>query len=180
MEVRHWFSFISVQTFVSHAGLKPSTFYFCCCLSSLRASYLATQFWRWILRGLFRVCVSDYMKSMSWCRRAVVEGHIIEIGNCWGAGKENGEGRGRGEVSLQATWDQSGQGSHHMQRRNSKLVRGTQEQGRDSLGRGAITKGIVKGLSGGLCHVLLIMSTLYTSCYCVYVVLIKELCLGYK
>ncbi len=30
------------------------------------------------------------------------------MGSRWGAGKENGEGRGRGEVTTQATWDQSG------------------------------------------------------------------------
>jgi hypothetical protein len=55
-----------------------------------------------------------------WEIDVVVEGHTIEMGNRWGVGKENGEGRGREEVSLQATKDQSGQGLHHMQRSDSK------------------------------------------------------------
>ncbi len=52
----------------------------------------------------------------------------------WGTireGNGDGEGKKRGVgVSLQVTWDRSGQGSHHTQRRDSKLVRGTREQGR--------------------------------------------------
>jgi hypothetical protein len=53
-------------------------------------------------------------------RDVVVEGHIVGMGNRWE--REMGMGRERegGEVSLQATWDQSGQGSHHTQRRDSK------------------------------------------------------------
>jgi hypothetical protein len=43
-----------------------------------------------------------------------VEGRIIRLRKLWGAGK------GNGEVSLQATWDQGGQGSHHTERRDSK------------------------------------------------------------
>jgi hypothetical protein len=34
-------------------------------------------------------------KEVSPCGDVIVEGHIIEMGNRWGAGKENGEGRGR-------------------------------------------------------------------------------------
>jgi hypothetical protein len=69
------------------------------------------------------------------------------MGNRWGREKGgNGEGKGRVEVSLQATWDQSGQGSHHTQRRDSKQVRGTREQGRVIQAEGE--------LSRGLCHVL--------------------------
>jgi hypothetical protein len=45
---------------------------------------------------------------------------MVEMGNRWEAEKEGGEVRGRGEVSTQATWDQSGQGSHHTQRKDSK------------------------------------------------------------
>jgi hypothetical protein len=74
------------------------------------------------------------------------------MGNRWGAGKEDGEGRGRGQVSTQVTWDQSGRESHHMQRRDSKLVKGVQEQGRGFPGKG----GLPRRLSRGLCHVPLI------------------------
>jgi hypothetical protein len=38
----------------------------------------------------------------------------IDLGKPWGAGNWNGE------VSLQATWDQGGRGSHHAKRRDSK------------------------------------------------------------
>jgi hypothetical protein len=49
--------------------------------------------------------------------------------------------------------------------------------GEGSSGR----RGIIKGIHQGDCAMCSqIMSTLYISCYCVYVVLIKELCLGYK
>ncbi len=46
----------------------------------------------------------------------VLEGRINELGEQLGAGEGNGEG----EVSLQATWDQGGQGSRHTERRDSK------------------------------------------------------------
>ncbi len=48
------------------------------------------------------------------------KGTQLEWGTVGEQGKEIGEGKGRGEVSSQATWDQSGQGSHHTQRRVSK------------------------------------------------------------
>jgi hypothetical protein len=44
------------------------------------------------------------------------KGAQLNWGNLWGAGKGNGEG----VVSLQATWDQGGRGSHHTERRDSK------------------------------------------------------------
>jgi hypothetical protein len=86
-----------------------------------------------------------YQTIWSQGRDVVVEGHTIGMGNRWGAGREIGEGKGRGEVSLQATWDQSGQGSHHMQRRDSKLVRGTRKQGRVRQAKGELSRGFVKG-----------------------------------
>jgi hypothetical protein len=46
----------------------------------------------------------------------VLEGCTIDMGKPWGVGNWNGEG----EVSLQATWDQGGRGSHHTERRDSK------------------------------------------------------------
>ncbi len=53
--------------------------------------------------------------------------------NRWGW--ENGMGgNGEGEVSLQATWDQGGQGSHHTERREFQVSRGDSEQG--ELARG--------------------------------------------
>ncbi len=56
----------------------------------------------------------------------------------------------------------------------SKRDSGTEES---STGR----RGIVKGIHQGDCAIWSrIMSTLYISYYCVYVVLIKGLCLGYK
>jgi hypothetical protein len=99
-------------------------------------------------------------------------------------GSGEGDWGGKREVSLQATWDQSGQGSHHTQRRYSKLVRGTREQGRvlqaeGELSRG-LSRGFVKGLSRGLCHVLsYIVNPVYIVLLCVCR-LIKELCLGHK
>ncbi len=42
-----------------------------------------------------------------------------------GSGKENGEGRGRGEVSIQATWDRSGRELHYTQTRDSKEGKGS-------------------------------------------------------
>jgi hypothetical protein len=44
-----------------------------------------------------------YQTMWNRCRDVVVEGHIIELGEPFASGKENGEGRGRGEVSIQAT-----------------------------------------------------------------------------
>ncbi len=46
--------------------------------------------------------------------------------------------------------------------------------------RGNYQGGSSRGYQGDCAMCSNIMSTLYISCYCVYVVLIKELCLGYK
>jgi hypothetical protein len=74
-----------------------------------------------VLPAYAKFCLESSTNSAYYqCRDVVVEGHIIEMGEPLEAGKGNGEGKGRGEVSLQATWDQSGQGSHHTQRRDSK------------------------------------------------------------
>jgi hypothetical protein len=45
-----------------------------------------------------------------------------------------GKGNGEGEVSLQATWDQGGQGSHHTERRDSQVSE-----------RDPGTRGVIKG-----------------------------------
>jgi hypothetical protein len=80
-----------------------------------------------------------------------------------GGGKREWGGNGEGEVSLQATWDQGGQGSHHRERRDSKQVRGTQVHG--ELSSGAI-KGLHQGELSRGCAMCLILSTCtYVSCY---------------
>jgi hypothetical protein len=56
-----------------------------------------------------------YIRSIR-SRDVVLEGPTIELGEPLGVGKWNGEG----EVSLQASWDQGGRGSHHAKRRDSK------------------------------------------------------------
>jgi hypothetical protein len=63
-----------------------------------------------------------------------------------------GSERGRGEgVSLQATWDQSGQGSHHTQRRDSKyLSKRDSGTGEGSSGRRGIIKGVNQGFIRGI------------------------------
>jgi hypothetical protein len=59
-----------------------------------------------------------YMFRTIWsrCRDIILEGRTIDLGKPWGAANWNGEG----EVSLQATWEQGGRGSHHTKRRDSK------------------------------------------------------------
>jgi hypothetical protein len=44
----------------------------------------------------------------------------MDLGKTWRDGNLEWAGNGEGEVSLQATWDQSGQGSNHAKRRDSK------------------------------------------------------------
>jgi hypothetical protein len=63
-----------------------------------------------------KVTIKVFRTKLSRCRDVVLEGRTIELGESLGAGKGNGEG----EVSLQATWDQGGRGSHHTERRDSK------------------------------------------------------------
>jgi hypothetical protein len=101
------------------------------------------------------------------------------MGNRWGAGKENGEGRGRGEVSLKQPGPEwTGVTPHakegfQVSKRDSGTGEGFSRQ------RGNYQGGLSRGQ--GDCSVCSnIMSTLYISCYCVYVMPIKELCLGYK
>jgi hypothetical protein len=45
---------------------------------------------------------------------------MFEMGNRWGKGKGDGEEKGGGGVSTQATWDHGGRETHHTQRRDSK------------------------------------------------------------
>ncbi len=60
-----------------------------------------------------------------------------------GGGKRGWGGNGEGEVSLQATWDQGGQGSHHTEKE------GFQVSKRESGIRGVI-KGSIKGSYQGV------------------------------
>ncbi len=82
----------------------------------------------------------------------------------WGAVGEREMGMGRkrgGKVSTQATWDQSGRESHHTQRRDSKYVKGVQEQGEGLSGQRGITRGTIKGIVPCASD---IMPILYISC----------------
>ncbi len=54
------------------------------------------------------------------------------------------------------------------------------KRGGDFPGRGVLSRGIIKGLSRGLCHVLQYNVNPVHIVLIVYVALIKELCLGYK
>ncbi len=74
-----------------------------------------------------------------------------------------GKGDGEGEVSLQATWDQVGQGSHHTRKE------GFQVSKRDSGTRGVIRGSYQGELSRGCAMCLLLSSCTYVSCYCVNV-----------
>ncbi len=66
-----------------------------------------------------------------------------------------------GEVSLQATWDQGGQGSHHTERREFQVSKGDSEQG--ELAKG-ISKGNWQGELAEGCAICLTLS----SCTYVY------------
>ncbi len=66
------------------------------------------------------------------------------MGNRWGAGKGNGEGGGQFTSNLGPEW--TGITPHA---KEGFQVRGTWEQGRDSPGRGGITKGDRQGVIKG-------------------------------
>jgi hypothetical protein len=69
-------------------------------------------------------------------------------------------GNGEGEVSLQATWDQGGQGSHHTERREFQVSNGDLEQG--ELSRG-VSRGNWQGELAGGCAICLALSS------CIYI-----------
>jgi hypothetical protein len=102
------------------------------------------------------------------------------MGNRWGAGREIGEGKGRGgqfTSNLGPEW--TGIAPHAKEEFPvSKRDSGT---GKGSPGKGGIIKGDYQGDSSrGLCHVLsYIVNPVYIVLLCVCW-LIKELCLGYK
>ncbi len=78
-------------------------------------------------------------------------------------GKWNGEG----EVSLQATCDQGGQGSHHAERREFQVSKGDSEQG--ELSRGVSRRDWQGALAEGCAICLAMSSCIYISCCCVNV-----------
>jgi hypothetical protein len=106
--------------------------------------------------------------------------HTIRMGNRWGAGKENGgEGEGGGQFTSNLGPEWTGVAPHANEGLQvSKRDSGT--EGGFFMQRGNYQGDSSRGYQGDCAICSHIMSTLYISCYCVYVMLIKELCLGYK
>ncbi len=102
------------------------------------------------------------------------------MGNRWGVGKGNGEGRGQFTSNLGPKWTgiaPRAKEGFEVSKRDLGTGEGfSRQRGGILQAEGELPRGIVKGLSRGLCHVPDIMSTLYISCYYVYVVLIKKNC----
>jgi hypothetical protein len=90
------------------------------------------------------------------------------MGNRWGKGIGDGEGKEGGEVSTQATWDQSGRESHHNAKEGFQVSKRGREQGRDFPGKGGLSRGSCMYLryNANLVHIVPIV--------CVCVVLIKN------
>ncbi len=152
--------------------------------------YMAPETWRKILVNIQHiltkciitidslVLVSDYVKSMSWCRRRGAQnwvgGTIGEQEREWGG---KGEGGGQNTSNLGPEW--TGTAPHAKE--GFQVSKRDSGKGEGSSWQRGITKGIAKGLSSLLCHMPPTYCQPYTYCAnCVYVVLIKELCLGYK
>ncbi len=85
-------------------------------------------------------------------------------------GKREWGGKGEGEVSLQATWDQVDRG-RTTRKEGFQVSERDLGTGEGSPGKGGIIKGNYQGDSSrGLCHVLsYCQPCIYISCYCVYV-----------
>ncbi len=67
-----------------------------------------------------------------------------------GAGNGNGKGKRRGEVSLQATWDQSGTGIAPHAKEGFQVSKRDAGPGEDSSGRRGIIKGIHQRVIKGI------------------------------
>jgi hypothetical protein len=127
----------------------------------------------------FKCSVSDYMKSVSWCRHRRAHNWNGEPS---GSGKGNGEGRGEGgggqfTSTLGPEW--TGVAPHtkegfQVSKRDPRTGEGFSRQ------RGNYQRGSSRGYRGDCVMCSNIMSILYILCYYVYVMLIKELCLCYK
>jgi hypothetical protein len=76
-------------------------------------------------------------------------------------------GKGEGEVSLQATWDQGGRGSHHAKRRGFQLSR--RDSGKRGVVKGNQQGELARGIYKGLRHGLVSSICTYVSRYCVNV-----------
>ncbi len=68
------------------------------------------------------------------------------MGEPLGKGKRGWGGRGKGEVSTQATWDQSGRESHHNAKEGFQVSKRGSRIGEGSSGQRGIIKGIIKGI----------------------------------
>jgi hypothetical protein len=81
------------------------------------------------------------------------------MGNCWGKGKREWGAKGGEEVSIQSTWDLSGQESHH----DAKEEFQVSKKGVHGRGQGFPSKGLgyVLRYHATLVHIVLIV---YMSC----------------
>jgi hypothetical protein len=102
------------------------------------------------------------------------------MGNRWGAGRGMGrEGGGGGQFTSNLGPEWTGVAPHAKEVfQVSKRDPGTGEE--FSKQRGNYQGGSSRGYRGDCAMCSNIISILYILCYYVYVVLIKELCLGYK
>jgi hypothetical protein len=76
----------------------------------------------------------------------------------WGAigEREWGWGGKEGEVSTQATWDQSGRESYHNAKEGFQVSKRDSRTGEGSSRQRGIVQGIIKGIIKGFVHVPLI------------------------
>jgi hypothetical protein len=147
--------------------------------NSIKIPFLETQFGRCTTdrRYAFEEVVSDYVKSRSWCRRRRAHnwnGEPLGDGKWeWGGKEERGC-----QFTSNLGPESTGIAPHAKEGfQVSKRDSGT---GEGPSGRRGIIKGIHQGVIMGIVPCAHIMTTLYISCYCVNVMLIKVLCLGYK
>ncbi len=96
------------------------------------------------------------------------KGTQLKWGTVGEGGREIGEGKGRGRSVYKQPGTRVDRGSHHTHWRDSK--KRDSGTGESSPGKGGIIKGKYQGdLSRGCAMCSHILSTLYISCYCVYV-----------
>jgi hypothetical protein len=108
------------------------------------------------------------------------EGHIIEMGNRWGREKGMGrerEGGGQFTSNMGPEWTRV---APHAKEGFQVSKRDSGTGGGILQAKGELSRWIIEGYQGDCVTCSNIMLTLYISCYCACVVLIKELCLGYK
>jgi hypothetical protein len=87
------------------------------------------------------------------------------MGNCWGAGKENGEGRGEGGGQFTSNLGPEWTGITPHTKEGFQVSKRDSGTGEGFSGQRGNHQGDCQRVSRGLCHVLLyILSTLYISC----------------